>query len=879
MYRRFTPFYVVFILSWFILNTHALPQAERATKYYRGTPANPMIQAMVDSVSTDSILSYIIRLVNFSPRNTVSDTVSPTTGIGATRRWVKSKFQQWSDATGGALQPAFFWFTATICGTTREHADVIATLPGTMPQAQNRHFIVSGHMDSRTFSVCDPVSTQPAANDDGTGVAASIEMARIFSHFQFDATMIFMAVTGEEQGLFGSGAYAAWARQHNIRIDGMATNDIIGNIVAPDSTIDSTSVRMFSIGPSTSISRQLARYIKLKAEQYVPDMTVNLIPAQDRPGRGGDHIPFNDEGYAAVRFTEPAERLEHQHSDTDLLEHMYPPYAARVTKLNVAAFASMILAPETPQAPLQVSDVGNGTEVLLNWSSTNTEPDFAGYRIAWRFADSLFYQSIVPVGNVTQYTLSGLTPNRAIFISYSALDVDGNESIFSSEILVTPSNIPAVPQQFNATSTPTHVFLDWEPNIELDLDSYLITRTDPNNNSVTFTVDSATTEFMDNTAQPHTLYTYTVQAKDIDGNLSAPSPAVLGQLATHDAGILLVDDSKDGPGGNPLFPTDQQVDDYYDQILNNFTIARQWDVADSVNAGILMQDAHLGVYSTVIWHSDVRIPNNPISEDTVALRKYVENGGNLVMIGWQLMNSTSGDVAFSPGDFIHDIFFVDSVQTNPQLDFQGASPQLAGYPAVSVDSTKLPASFGGNLLSMEAFTALAGGTDSEVMYHYNSSSTPPSLFDGEPVALRHIATDARVIVIGFPLYFMEQPSAQQVITRALLDLGEITGIGEPSAGLESGKWQFELFHNYPNPFNPSTRITYQLPRSSEVELVIFDLLGQRVRTLVKGKQEPGTYKVQWDGRDDSGTTVASGIYLLRLSAGNFKQVQKMILLR
>jgi len=421
--------------------------------------------------------------------------------------------------------------------------------------------------------------------------------------------------------------------------------------------------------------------------------------------------------------------------------------------------------------------------------------------------------------------------------------------------------------------------LDWEPNIELDLDSYLITRTDPNNNSVTFTVDSATTEFMDNTAQPHTLYTYTVQAKDIDGNLSAPSPAVLGQLATHDAGILLVDDSKDGPGGNPLFPTDQQVDDYYDQILNNFTIARQWDVADSVNAGILMQDAHLGVYSTVIWHSDVRIPNNPISEDTVALRKYVENGGNLVMIGWQLMNSTSGDVAFSPGDFIHDIFFVDSVQTNPQLDFQGASPQLAGYPAVSVDSTKLPASFGGNLLSMEAFTALAGGTDSEVMYHYNSSSTPPSLFDGEPVALRHIATDARVIVIGFPLYFMEQPSAQQVITRALLDLGEITGIGEPSAGLESGKWQFELFHNYPNPFNPSTRITYQLPRSSEVELVIFDLLGQRVRTLVKGKQEPGTYKVQWDGRDDSGTTVASGIYLLRLSAGNFKQVQKMILLR
>ncbi|NIX35388.1 MAG: M28 family peptidase, partial [Nitrospinaceae bacterium] len=300
----------VYVIIFSVLLMWTIPsdaQSNRQAKYYHGTSLNPLIQAMVDSVSTDSLRSYILSLQEISPRHTVSDTVAPDSGIGAARRWIKSKYEQWRNNTGGALQPEFFWFTETICGMTGLHANVMATLPGTLPQAQNRHFIVSGHMDSRTVNVCDAVSPQPAANDDGSGTAASIELARIMSRFQFDATLIFMAVTGEEQGLFGSGAYASWAASNNMRIDGMLTNDIIGNIVAPDSTVDSTSVRHFSVGPSTSPSRQLARYIKLKGEQYVPQMTVTLIPAQDRPGRGGDHIAFNDNGYAAARFTEPVE--------------------------------------------------------------------------------------------------------------------------------------------------------------------------------------------------------------------------------------------------------------------------------------------------------------------------------------------------------------------------------------------------------------------------------------------------------------------------------------------------------------------------------------------------------------------------------------------
>ena len=169
-------------------------------------------------------------------------------------------------------------------------------------------------------------------------------------------------------------------------------------------------MRHFSEGPSTSPSRQLTRYFKLKGEQYVPSMTINLIPAVDRPGRSGDHVPFNTNGYAAVRFTEPVERFDFQHSDLDVLENMSPSYSAQITRLSVAGLAAMALAPETPQSEVQIQDVGNGTELLCSWDATNTEPDFAGYRIAWRFQDSLYYEQIVGVDNVTEYTLDGLTP-------------------------------------------------------------------------------------------------------------------------------------------------------------------------------------------------------------------------------------------------------------------------------------------------------------------------------------------------------------------------------------------------------------------------------------------------------------------------------------
>ncbi len=892
LYRfAFTFFIIVFCAAF---TNEAGAQTDKETRYYKGTPINPVIEAMLNSVSADSLEAYLQRIVSFYTRHTNSDTTSPDTGIGAARNYIFSKFQQFANQTGGGLDPSFFVFPATVCGQFNgAHKNVLATINGI--QTPDRIFIASGHMDGRTHNNCDNTSFAPSANDDGSGTVASIEMARVISQFsgELESTLILMTVTGEDQGLFGSTAYADWAFDNNLRIDGMITNDVIGNIIGcvdpacPDSNFitDSTSVRHFSGGPSTSSSRQFTRYMKLKAEQYIDEVPwkVTLIPAIDRPGRGGDHQPFFDNGYTAARFTEAHEFGDgtgnngRQHNEFDLIEFVNFPYLARVVKTNIAGLATLAMAPETPTAPLNVLNVGNGTDVNLSWTNTNSEPDFAGYRIAWRFADSLFYEQIVLAGNVTEFTLTGLTPDEPIYISYSAIDTSGNESIFSSEVLITPSDIPAAPQGFDATSTESDILFTWIPNTELDIAGYRITRIGPGSETVEFDVGTTPTTFIDNTVQPHVLYYYSIQARDVDDNLSSPSEQKRGQLATHDSGILVLDASRDGPGANQLFPTDEQVDDYYTALLTHFNIGGQWDIADSLDQNIAISDADMGIFSTVLVHSDVRRPTHKLSEDTLSIRKYLQNGGKVFMSGWQLIESISGNLdlvkVFVPGDFVYDYMLIDTADNAITDDFRGADPLFSSYPPVTVDSVKLP-NFGGDLITMEVFRSLVGGNDTEALYIYRSSLDPPSEFHGMPVALRHITNDLQIVVIDFPLYYMNQPEAMGVLEQGLMDLGEVTGIKNENEDAGTIPEQFELKQNYPNPFNPTTKIEFALPVKAKVVLNVYNILGEKIITLVNEEKDAGIHQVLFDARG-----LSSGIYLYKLQANDYVQTKKMILLK
>jgi hypothetical protein len=329
---------------------------------------------------------------------------------------------------------------------------VVATLPGTQAASKDRIYVVSGHYDSINSNVMDAQGDAPGANDDATGTAAAMELACVMARHDFDATIVFMAVAAEEQGLIGSTHWANEAKKQGLNIAGMFTNDIIGSSHAEDGRKDDSQVRLFAEGlPATrelsdenlmlartggendSISRQLARHVKEQGERYVPGFTVYLIYRRDRYLRGGDHMPFLRNGYAALRFTEPNENFAHQHQTVrtengklygDLPQFDDFNYIAKVARVNAAALASLALAPAAPRAVVLRTDKLENDSTLA-WAP-NGEPDLAGYRIVWRETSAPQWQGAMFVGKVTEATVK-LSKDNFIF-GVQAVDKDGNVS-------------------------------------------------------------------------------------------------------------------------------------------------------------------------------------------------------------------------------------------------------------------------------------------------------------------------------------------------------------------------------------------------------------------------------------------------------------------
>ena len=828
-----------------------------------------LINEIISQVSEDSIRSYLIKMASFFTRHTNSDTVSETTGIGAARRWVYNKFQEFSSVSGGTLQPQYFDFILS----NRLHRNVMAVLPGTMPQSQDRIFVISGHLDSRNANLSDNTGFASGVNDDGSGCAVSIELARVMSHYQFDATIIFMTVTGEEQGLLGSEAYAQWASQNNLQIDGMLNNDIVGNITGGDGQTDSIGIRCFSSVEQNTTHRQLSRLMKLIGENFLPGFTVHLIPLVDRPGRGGDHQSFQDAGFTAIRFTERFENLNYQHTMKDLFEHMSPSFNTRVARLNGACLINLALAPKTPEQP-QIFDSGTGTEVLVEWKQTNNEPDFAGYRIAVRDKDSLFYKEIISVGKVNEYTITNLTPDASIYISISAVDTGGYESMFSSEVLATPKINPSAPQNFESDSEQDRINLHWSPNPELDINRYRILKATDQNGPYTVidSTDETAIEYSDLSVNTHTFYYYKIQGIDNDGNGGELSLSKKGRLATHDLGLFIVDATRNGFGAQ-TFPRDTTVDNFYNFLLQDFTVQGQWDIIVQ-NAEI--DDSDLSVYSPIVWHSDVLGGN--IANDSDVVRQYLKSGGKAVFSGWKLSSVLTGidqtTTIFPPGSYVRDYFYIDTIlsSTTTQVDFKGAESLDENFPDIMVDSIKISI-LGGKLHSMDVIKSFVSTAipEEQGIPLYNYISSEGSSFHNMPVAGRTFLP--KVIYFHFPLFYMERDSTRKLLRNALLFLGAVVSVDddEPVNYIPD---KFLLYQNYPNPFNPSTIIKYELSEGSRVKLQVFDILGNEIKTLVNENQKPGSYEVIFNAGN-----MASGIYFYKLITPNYTDTKPMVLIK
>jgi hypothetical protein len=875
------PPFRVFILLVAIAATAGALGVPLPARAFTGTlPPNPLVQALVDSVSSTRLAATVDQLVSFQTRHTVSDTASSTTGIGAASRWTRDQYAAYGALNGGNLAAGYFDFITSICSITRAYRNVLGIQTGSV--YPNRFFIVSGHLDGRTVNVCDATSFAPAANDDGSGTAVSLELAYLIGKLDVESSMIFMAVVGEDQGLFGSTAYANAAAQNGMDIAGMATDDVCGNIEDGLGGTDSTRVRHFSGGPATSSSRQLTRYFKLKGETYQPGFTVDLIPALDRPGRSGDHAPFYAVGYAAVRFTEAVENLAHQHTDQDLPQFMSFSYLTKLARVNVAGFASILMAPKPPTG-LVARDSGNGTNVQVTWNPSS-EIDLQGYRVAYRFetnqnGDSLYYHDIFDAGAATSFTIPGLTTDVPILVSVSAYDDDFNESVFSLEKRVVPRVVPLTPAPFVTTSRTNRVDLDWAPNLELDLIGYNIYRsTSPASGFLLLQfVAAPTAHFEDPTVPPGSYRYYRITAKDSQGFESAPSPTRKGRLVDHALPALVVDCTPDGAGGSS--PTDGRVDSFYSAMLSSIPVSGEWDRADSVAVGNQLSDADLGAYRLVVYHADVR--HTSAREDTTVLRQYLQQGGKVLLSGSNLAFTFGASALInSPwvnGDFMHDILKANEIRTENILDLNGVDPMAAGYPAMNVDVVKSFLGLG-RLANQDAYIgSLVGGAATEPILSYRSVQGPVGLNHGKPDAIRVLSGGFRLVAFDVPLYFLDSLSVRTAVAQALTDLGEsTTALNEPPAappvlpGLGAA---------VPNPFHPGTRIPFTLTVKGPMMLRIFDVHGRAVRTLEKGVLEPGDYTAAWDGRAEDGRQMSSGIYFADLTAQGQNFRRKLTLLR
>lgn len=422
---------------------------------------DPEIQKIVGEISRDRIAATMQKLALFETRGNFSDPNQKDRGIGAARRWILDQFKSYSPRLDVSFDPYKVKKQGTRILRDVEVVNVVAVLPGTT-QPEKR-VVVGAHYDSLNIvrkanaPEVTPEGGEPAADDvidfeksveapapgvtdNAAGTALVLELARVMSRHKFEKTIVFIAFGGEEIGLVGSSLYAARAKEQKARIEAVLNNDVVGVSVAGDGHAENGLVHVFSEDPADSPSRELARYVRETAQRYVPSFKAEPIFRQDRFARGGDHSPFNANGFAAIRFTSAAENLGIQHTASDTYDKSSPDYATQVARVNGATLASLALAPSVPETTREVTTgaakgrktptVTRGKshyDAVLRWKDATGE-DLAGYAIVIRSSTAPFWEQQTFVGKVTEYTLTGVGIDDIVF-GVKAIDKEGHESV------------------------------------------------------------------------------------------------------------------------------------------------------------------------------------------------------------------------------------------------------------------------------------------------------------------------------------------------------------------------------------------------------------------------------------------------------------------
>ncbi len=429
-----------------------------------------ILLGVVNEVSKDTLISWLSKIDSYYNRNTGSDTVSDVRGIGAVRRWIYSKFIEISNANENRLIVSYMDFDINVCGMYH-HRNVFGILPGT-DTANSEIIFIEGHFDTRCEGACDTTCYTPGMDDNGSGTVLVMELARIMSKYTFDKTVIFALPTGEDQGLYGAKAFASYFKNNDIPIRACLNNDVVGGIACGMTSsspscpyynhIDSTNVRIFSQSPgndssTVSIHKQLARYVKLHQEEDInpllnTPMNINLILREDRVGRSGDHIPFRQKGYTAIRVCSQNEHgngsgtpPDRQHTTTDVLglDLTFPPngiidtffvdpgYLSRNTIMNGVNLGYLAIAPPIPTP--EFIALPDGVEVQM----TGNDAEYLHYRFCVRSkgSGSLYFDTVYTFTGTTSFQLNDLVVEKEYYFSVMNVE-NGVESLPSDEFTI-----------------------------------------------------------------------------------------------------------------------------------------------------------------------------------------------------------------------------------------------------------------------------------------------------------------------------------------------------------------------------------------------------------------------------------------------------------
>ena len=789
------------------------------------------IDSLMALVSVDSVRAYIQRLQDFRTRYTCTDS------FWTASQWIYDRFVSW-----GYEDVAFQEFpTGWQCNYSR---NVIASKVGEIHP--DRFLILGGHCDAVVYDGGDPNDFAPGADDNGSGTAMTMEIARVLADTPFKQSVRFITFGAEEQGLIGSWAYVMDALQRGEDIGLMINADMIGNVADSYLNFD---IRCNEGGLA------YGRVLEEIAEEYtylIPEIYVGHFS-------GSDHFPFDQAGIRTV-YSAESDFSPNWHRQTDVIENIDVDYATEIVRSNLGMLLIALEAP-APITGLEAFNAGDGHTVYLQWDPS-PDAEILGYEVYLGTSEDDV--SLYDTSYAAADTVFNLDENTTYYFGIAGFTADGGRSLIDEFAQLTTSSVPIRPDTLIVIPEPEQLRIQWVTTPELDFDYYQVyRRIGQEGDYQTYQQVNDGEEYVDEDLQSNLRYYYYVTQVDTTGLESEPSPDDYGKIISLDSGILFVDETRDFSGGQGN-PTDEEQNLFYEFISEGYQITFH-DVADEG----LLRINDLGPYSTLVWVDDDPTNQN-LAEIDRHLADYLEAGGNLFFAGWRsfIVYGMGRPLDFEEGSFPFEYLSINSVNTTLSPDFSRARG-VEGWPDLNIIPERVLPAWDGLLIAIDVMDLNEG---SAPIYEYISASGD-TLFDGRPVGIYVEYDNSKTVYLTFPIYPTGDTAARELFITAMDMFGEQRTEIVESGGTSSLPSAF-LSQNYPNPFNAETKIRFRLNENARIHLAVYNVLGQKVEVLADGEYPAGSHFVTWGGGD-----LPSGVYFYRLMLDEDSISRRMILLR